>query len=344
MIEENKMKKSKSYFYLGSCERNILGSYIEENRYDNENYQFDINSKNDSHTAIARKVKENSCVLDIGCASGLMGELLKKYKNCIVDGIECDSAALKVAQKRGCYRDLFHFSVTDKSKKYHTFFAEKRKYDYILFCDVLEHLDKPWEVLAEVYPLLKKDGHILICLPNIAHIDIIRALMNQEFNYCKVGLLDSTHIRFFTASSFGEMIQNLADTSKVYYSINLYEQISISPPYIEECTLLKDEKNLKELLVLQNVFDLIPSSSKENMKINIPKYNHNFFEELNQKYKLEKSELIEQNKALFNEKSELVKKNQELLAEREKILNSKRWKLISKVADLKNITKRESKK
>ena len=87
------------YFELGSAKHNLLGKKIQDNNYDynEKEYIFDPNKQNDSHTAIVRQIKEQSTVLDIGCASGIIGSILYKYKNCIVDGIEYDKTAYEVS-------------------------------------------------------------------------------------------------------------------------------------------------------------------------------------------------------------------------------------------------------
>ena len=326
-------KKTKSYFYLGSGEKNVLGSLPIENRYDNEEYVFDIHSKNDGHTAIARRVKEKSCVLDIGCASGLMGKLLKDFKHCTVDGIEYDKKAAEVAKKRGCYRDVFSFSITEeKEKKYQQFFAEKRKYDALIFCDVLEHLDKPWEVLQNFSSLLKKDGDVYVSLPNIAHIDTIRSLVNQEFNYSPLGLLDSTHIRFFTVSSFVDMLKNMGESRGIYFNAFLYEQIIIPPTYLDR-ELPFSYEEVKDFLVLQNIFDLTLAPSKEKVQIKVPKRNPFFFEEVMAKWKN-----LERENAFLQEQNEALKEDLQ------KVLGSKRWKFVSKLASVKELLKKKESK
>ena len=59
--------------------------------------------------------------------------------------------------------------------------------------------------------MLKDNGKILVSIPNIAHYDIIRGLFNDQFNYSKVGILDNTHIRFFTKKLFAQFIDEIND-------------------------------------------------------------------------------------------------------------------------------------
>ncbi|PYT05283.1 MAG: glycosyltransferase/methyltransferase, partial [Acidobacteria bacterium] len=72
------------------------------------------------------------------------------------------------------------------------------QYDAIIFGDVLEHLHNPGVVLEKLSRLLKPGGKILLSLPNIANIWIRISLLMGRFNYSRLGILDETHLRFFT--------------------------------------------------------------------------------------------------------------------------------------------------
>ncbi|TMA14070.1 MAG: class I SAM-dependent methyltransferase, partial [Deltaproteobacteria bacterium] len=79
-------------------------------------------------------------------------------------------------------------------------------YDAIVCADVLEHLRSPGGVLAQLHALLKPEGRVLISVPNVGYAGIIAGLMAGEFRYRPVGLLDSTHLRFFTRSGLLELL------------------------------------------------------------------------------------------------------------------------------------------
>lgn len=72
-----------------------------------------------------------------------------------------------------------------------------RKFDYIIFTEVLEHLYNPEEVIKSVYNLLKDDGLLMFSVPNICHGDIIIKLFYDYFTYTDTGLLDNTHVHFW---------------------------------------------------------------------------------------------------------------------------------------------------
>src|SRR5690606_24139579 len=73
-----------------------------------------------------------------------------------------------------------------------------KKYDVILMIDVIEHLVNPRNSLRSIGSLLKPDGVLIFSVPNMAHISIRLNLLNGKLNYTKTGLLDDTHLHFYT--------------------------------------------------------------------------------------------------------------------------------------------------
>jgi SAM-dependent methyltransferase len=82
-----------------------------------------------------------------------------------------------------------------------------RKFDLILLQDVLEHLRAPGELLRECLGLLKANGRILVSLPNVANISVRLALLCGRFEYARRGILDETHVRFYTARSARRLLE-----------------------------------------------------------------------------------------------------------------------------------------
>ena len=118
-----------------------------------------------------KQIDEDSTVLDIGCANGLLGSLIKKFKGCTIDGIEYDKEAAKVAYSRKIYEDVYVFSILDfrNFKK----LLKTKRYDYIIFGDVLEHLSEPWDAIANVTKLLNENGKIIIYNENAYKSEVI---------------------------------------------------------------------------------------------------------------------------------------------------------------------------
>lgn len=168
--------------------------------------KIDMKNNNSSQVLILKKIKPNSKILEIGSSIGYMTKFLKNELNCLVDIIEIDKeAGLKAkefANKSFIGEDLGN---VENYRWYEE--LKNEKYDYIILADVLEHLFDTKKILNHCYNILSDSGSILVSLPNISHNSIIINLLKNEFKYSKLGLLDETHIRFFTPSSFNEILK-----------------------------------------------------------------------------------------------------------------------------------------
>jgi 2-polyprenyl-3-methyl-5-hydroxy-6-metoxy-1,4-benzoquinol methylase len=144
-------------------------------------------------------------VLEIGCGAGATGLALKqKFQDIEYVGVEPDEGAAKIAQTR-----LDRVICSDIEKvQMDTFGLTKEYFDLIICADVLEHLYDPWKILFALRNNLVPDGRILASIPNIQHISIINNLLNGHWTYSKYGLLDATHIRFFTLSEITKMFSD----------------------------------------------------------------------------------------------------------------------------------------
>ncbi|HSW85269.1 MAG TPA: class I SAM-dependent methyltransferase [Candidatus Saccharimonadales bacterium] len=150
-----------------------------------------VNDKNNSWNIILGLISTNQKVIDIGCSSGNFGAELHKQKNCVVDGIEIDDADVKLAQSK--IRKVYKLNVETDDLS-----VIKDKYDVVLMMDVIEHLARPAETLEKISRLLKPDGKLIFSVPNMAHISVRLELLAGKFNYRKTGLLDDTHLHFYT--------------------------------------------------------------------------------------------------------------------------------------------------
>lgn len=177
-------------------------------------YDFELDlESNNSLKLINDRLKDNSKILEFGPANGRLTKHLNINRKCTVDIVEYNAGSGKDAARFA--RKAFLGEEEGDIEKY--FWADRlsgEKYDYIILADVLEHLYDPIEVLKRCKDYLKDDGVVLLSVPNIANNNIILSLLSDEFNYTKVGLLDNTHIRFFTYKT----IYQIAD--KLGYSVN----------------------------------------------------------------------------------------------------------------------------
>lgn len=149
-----------------------------------------------SLSVLASLVHEGATVLDLGCGSGALGQYLKETRQCISDGVTLSQAEADHAQPH--YRRV---EVADlETADLRGMFAPQR-YDYIVCADVLEHLKRPEVVLQMCRDLLGPEGKLLISVPNAAYAGLVAELLEGEFLYREEGLLDRTHLRFFTRRS-----------------------------------------------------------------------------------------------------------------------------------------------
>lgn len=130
-------------------------------------------------------------VLEVGCGEGQFGRRLKEHGQ-IVYGIEINPSAAKVAEAV-----LDHVYVGNVEE--YEFNVRDEFFDIIIFGDVLEHLIDPWGLLSKIKRYLAKDGIIISSIPNVQYFPILWDLIRGRFQYRTHGILDKSHLRFFTA-------------------------------------------------------------------------------------------------------------------------------------------------
>ncbi len=167
-------------------------------RYD---AKIDLENENDSHVLMIRMVGGGKRVLDVGCWNGDMGSRLRANNREVV-GLEKDSAAAAIASER-----LDRVVCGDIEELDLPATLGQERFDAIVLGDVLEHLSEPGDVLRRLRPLLAPGGSIVASIPNVAHGSIRLNLLNGEFRYTDVGLLDRTHLRFFTRRSLESLFE-----------------------------------------------------------------------------------------------------------------------------------------
>ncbi len=137
-------------------------------------------------------------ILDLGCGTGATSKALKERQPCHVTGIELNKEAAEAAKKN------LDLCICDNLNRYGPILS-KDKYDTIILADILEHLITPWQVLKKFASVLSDSGTVIASIPNIAHPWIISQLQKGLFRYESAGLLDITHLRFFTKSTIGQL-------------------------------------------------------------------------------------------------------------------------------------------
>ncbi|MBS4095583.1 MAG: glycosyltransferase [Sulfuricella sp.] len=160
-----------------------------------DSYAYEIDLENEQTVAakILRLVGKGKRVLELGMASGHMSRVMKEQLGCTVVGVEINGEAAEQGKpycERVIVGDIEAFDLD-------TLFGADR-FDVILSADVLEHLRDPWATLGKLKSFLKPDGQVVISLPNAGFHGLLAEMCDGKFSYRKKGLLDDTHLRFFT--------------------------------------------------------------------------------------------------------------------------------------------------
>ena len=158
-----------------------------------------LDDKNTSHALIAASVGHDKRVLDVGCAAGDFAEVLTE-QGCGVTGVELDPEAAGRAE-RYCERVI----VGDVERLDLESELDEGSFDVLVFGDVLEHLKDPLATLKRLKPALRPEGYAVASIPNVAHGSVRLALLQGRFRYRSLGLLDETHLRFFTRESVEQL-------------------------------------------------------------------------------------------------------------------------------------------
>lgn len=167
-------------------------------------YQFevDLDDPNNGHAllvALAAGHRDDAMdILEVGCSSGYVGATLVARGH-RVTGVEVDPVAAEAARSR---LHEVHAMAADR------FLARPApvRYDAILFGDVLEHLADPEATLRLCHPHLAADAIVAVSLPCITHGSIRAMLLDGRWDYADFGLLDRTHLRFFSREGMAALM------------------------------------------------------------------------------------------------------------------------------------------
>ena len=161
-------------------------------------------------------IQDKAKVLDVGCSTGYYGRLLIEDKDCQVDGIEIDPKDRAEAEK---YLNSVYDVNLDKPEW--PIALTSNKYDVIFLGDVIEHVLDAENVLLRLGDLLVENGKIIISTPNIAHLSIRMELLLGNFEYERTGILDETHLKYFTLDSLTSIVHATGYTVlETDYSLN----------------------------------------------------------------------------------------------------------------------------
>jgi 2-polyprenyl-3-methyl-5-hydroxy-6-metoxy-1,4-benzoquinol methylase len=152
-------------------------------------------------------------ILDLGCATGRLGINLKKENSATeVVGVEIFGPAAEEAAKH--YNKVYSVDIESAELPYQNYF------DFVVCGDILEHLKDPWEMARKIHGWLKNGGKLIVSIPNIRYWRIIRDLVFLgKWEYVDSGILDQTHLRFFTKREFVFLLE------KANFKINRQDMV-----------------------------------------------------------------------------------------------------------------------
>lgn len=204
--EDGKLSKNKND---NGKEKSASTAKKDKSYYDNE--------REDVQTLINPNSRK---ILDVGCGKGKLGRILKDKLNAVVWGVEyVDDIASFAAENLD---SVISGSIEDAIPR-----LPDKYFDTVIFADVLEHLVDPYDVLKKIKAKLSDKGEIVASIPNVRHWSVVKKLLEGEWEYQEFGIMDSTHLRFFTRKSIFNMFDKAGYMiTNILYVIAELEKIS----------------------------------------------------------------------------------------------------------------------
>ena len=207
--EENDVDKEEFVSRIGEhlckdkCMKSaIIGDFMEKDSSENIALGYYSTVRNDLISMIDKLDNEIFNVLEIGCGTGAtLQRIVELYPNAMVQGVEINERVVNLANPSLNV-------VCGNIEKQELTYVE-HSFDYIILGDVIEHLVNPEAALKYLKKFLKQNGTLLISVPNAQHFSLVIPLLIGEFNYADAGILDRTHLRFFTWSSFKKLLESV---------------------------------------------------------------------------------------------------------------------------------------
>lgn len=192
-----------------------------------------------------------SC-LDIGCAcGGTLLEIQNHYPNAELYGIELDPYSAAFAS---------HIATVVQGNVETMGIPFDRVFDYIIMGDILEHLIEPEKLLNELKSHLSERGTIITSIPNILHFSAIGQILKGSFEYADSGVLDRTHMRFFTLYNCIMMFHSCGYEMIAIRRIMQQpsEQQKEMETFIDQLTAIPGVVDKEQFLVSQYIFRVRP--------------------------------------------------------------------------------------
>jgi 2-polyprenyl-3-methyl-5-hydroxy-6-metoxy-1,4-benzoquinol methylase len=216
-------------------------------------------------------VREPKFVLDVGCSIGDFAATIKtRFPQSRVWGIEPNRHAADMASRR--IERVLCQSVEDVDWEREG--VQRGDIDTVVLCDVLEHIYDPWKTLLTLRNLVASTAQLLVSIPNVRNAPLIQDLISGHWRYRKAGLLDITHIRFFTRQDMYRMFYQTGFrvmatlSSRCPLSAEIFQK-HINGGFPQQVKLdsvsvtVHTSQDLSDLCTLQHIFILQPAEYEE---------------------------------------------------------------------------------
>ncbi len=216
-----------------------------------------LDDPNASQAQMVLLVGGNKRVLDVGCATGYVARELVAH-GCTVSGLEISEEAAEQAKPHLQRLVIGDLETLDLAGEF-----GRAAFDAVMFGDVLEHVRDPVSVLRQTGDLLAPDGFVVISIPNVAHGDVRLALLQGRWDYRPLGLLDETHLRFFTRVGVERMLweAGFASVEMRRVRIELFEtEIGVRPEEFD-AAVVEQIRHDPESTTYQFVLKAVPAGA-----------------------------------------------------------------------------------
>ena len=207
--------------------------------------------------------KQSSYLIEVGCSNGALAREYKKINHkAYYVGIDIEKSYLDKA-KEYC-NEVICLNIDDASIE---FYNKYKNCDCWIFSDALEHTKNPWEILKKIRSVISNSGSVIACIPNAQHWSIQAKLSIGDFRYENIGLLDKTHLRWFTRQTINEMFTNSGfEVVEVLSRVFNEPQKDEFLPIIRQLAL---KAGAKEHQLNSNINDAIPNQYVIRAKANV---------------------------------------------------------------------------
>lgn len=196
----NGMKYAKDVFFSVLRYKQTINSICRHPEFTEYFINYPLKrGKFSSHYFFQKLVGHNQNVLDIGCGEGFFAALISKTNR--VTGVDM----LKSAVKNEHFENYISADLNQGLRGIE--FLQGKSYDKVLLQDILEHLQYPDQLLKHCYDVLAANGDLIVSIPNVANITVRISLLLGNWNYSERGILDQTHLRFYTHKSGRKLLE-----------------------------------------------------------------------------------------------------------------------------------------